>query len=364
MPAAERAQSTFVFVTPRNWPGKEAWLKEKNALNEWKAVRVLDASDLEQWLEESIPAQIWLAEKLGMPTAGYETLDHCWERWAAGSEPRMTPEIFAPSIAAHTKAFKEWLAKDSEKPFVVTADSRDEALAFLACIFEQTDVESKSKDLAAVFESPETLRTLAPSSSPFIPIVTTDEAERELVTVYRNHHSIVVRPRNAVDSEPDIALDLLRHDAFEKALAAMNITGDAVERLARESGKSPTILRRRLSRVDAIRSPLWAKDSDTARALIPMMLIGAWNAKAKADTEILSVLANRPYEQIEEAVTTSAAVRRPARLVGRQLSRRRLKNRLGLCHQQVSDREGSQRVLHAGGICLVRGGPGAGTARG
>lgn len=70
------------------------------------------------------------------------------------------------------------------------------------------------------------------------------------MTVYRNHHSIVVRPRNAVDSEPDIALDLLRHDGFEKALAAMKITGDAVERLARESGMSPTILRRRLSRVD------------------------------------------------------------------------------------------------------------------
>lgn len=301
--AAERAQSTFVFVTPRNWPGKETWLKEKTALNEWKAVRVLDASDLEQWLEESIPAQIWLAEKLGMPTAGYETLDHCWERWAAGSEPRMTPEIFAPSIAAHTEAFKDWLAKDSDKPFVIAADSRDEALAFLACMFAQTDVESKSKDLAAVFESPETLRMLAPSTSPFIPIVTTDEAERELVTVYRNHHAIVVRPRNAVDSEPEIALDLLRHDAFEKALAAMNITGDAVERLARESGKSPTILRRRLSRVDAIKSPVWAKDPDTARALIPMMLIGAWNAKAKADTEVLSVLVNRPYEQIEEDVT-------------------------------------------------------------
>ena len=118
-------------------------------------------------------------------------------------------------------------------------------------MFAQTDVESKSKDLAAVFESPETFRMLAPSTSPFIPIVTTEEAERELMTVYRNHHSIVVRPHNAVDLEPDIALDLLRHDAFEKALAAMNISGDAVERLARESGKSPTILRRRLSRVDA-----------------------------------------------------------------------------------------------------------------
>ena len=71
------------------------------------------------------------SRRLSMPAAGYETLDHYWERWAAGSEPRMTPEIFAPSIAAHAKAFNEWLAKDSDKPFVVAADSRDEALAFL-----------------------------------------------------------------------------------------------------------------------------------------------------------------------------------------------------------------------------------------
>lgn len=303
VPAAERADATFVFVTPRNWPGKQAWLNKKTALNEWNAIRVIDASDLEQWLEESIPAQIWLAEKLGLPTTGYETLDYCWERWAAASEPRMTPEIFAPSIAAHTKAFTDWLAKDSERPFVVAADSRDEALAFLACIFEQTDAGSKSKDLAAVFESSETLRVLAPSLSPFIPIVTTDEAECELATVYREHHSIVVRPRNAVESEPDIALDLLRHDAFEKALRAMNITGDAVDRLARESGMSPTILRRRLSRIDAIKSPAWAKDAGTARALIPMTLIGAWSAKAKADTEILSMLANRSCEDIEQDVT-------------------------------------------------------------
>lgn len=299
VPAAQRANATFVFVTPRHWPGKESWLKKKIAQNEWESISVFDANDLEQWLEESIPAQIWLAEKLGMPTSGHKTLDRCWERWASGSEPRMTPEVFAPSIAAYTKPFTTWLGKASDRPFVVAADSRDEALAFLACMFEQTDAGSNSKHLAAVFDSPETLRSLAPSSSPFIPIVTTEEAERELVAIYRNHHSIVVRPRNAADSEPDIALDLLHHDAFEKALCAMKITGDAADRLARESGMSPTILRRRLSRVDAIKSPAWATDTGTARTLIPLMLIGAWNAKAKADTEVLSVLANRPYENIE-----------------------------------------------------------------
>jgi len=60
--AAERANSTYVFVTPRNWPGKTTLEKQKNEASDWKAVTVFDASDLEQWLEQSVPAQIWFAE--------------------------------------------------------------------------------------------------------------------------------------------------------------------------------------------------------------------------------------------------------------------------------------------------------------
>jgi len=300
--AGERAKRTFVFVTPRNWKGKTAWVKDKDAAGEWKAVKALDASDLEQWLEESIPAQIWFAEKLGRPVKGFETLDRCWDRWSAGSDPQMTPEIFEPSITAHRRPFTDWLEQDSDRPFIVAADSRDEALAFLACLFEGAGGASRSRDLVAVFESVQTLRTLAASSSPFIPVVTTDEGERELATVYRGHHCVVVRPRNAVASEPDVALDPLPHEPFEKALTAMKITGDDIDRLGRESGRSPTILRRRLSRIEAIRTPHWAKVAETARALIPMMLIGAWNARTKADCEVISVLADRPYEEIEQAI--------------------------------------------------------------
>ena len=32
----ERQTIVFVFVTPRRWTGKNAWLKEKKALNEWR----------------------------------------------------------------------------------------------------------------------------------------------------------------------------------------------------------------------------------------------------------------------------------------------------------------------------------------
>ena len=298
---AERAECTFVFVTPRNWPGKTDWARSKNAEGGWKAVRAFDASDLEQWLEESIPAQMWLAEQLAMPVSGFETLDQCWQRWEEASEPKMTPTMFEPSIVAYRGTFREWLEKPSEKPFVVAADSIDEALAFLACLFQDSTIAPDSRDLAAVFKSAETLRTLANSSSPFIPIVYTEEAIHELATVFSRLHCIIVRPRNAIDSQPDIALDLLNHDTFEKALAEMGIEDDEAERLARESGRSPTILRRWLL-PEAIRKPQWSSDAEVAKSLIPMTLVGAWHAKSNADHEVVSTLSDRPYQETEGAI--------------------------------------------------------------
>ena len=296
----KRAECTFVFVTPRNWPGKTNWATGKNAAGDWKAVRAYDASDLEQWLEESIPAQIWLAEQVAPQVTGFETLDQCWRRWEDASDPKMTRALFEPSIIAYRDDFKKWLEKPSKKPFVVAADSRDEALAFLSRLFEDSAIPSRSRDLAAVFKSAEPLQTLANSSSPFIPIVYTQQAERELAAVYRRLHCIIVRPRNAVDRKPDIALDLLNHDAFRRALAEMGIKDYGVERLVRESGRSPTILRRRLSKIDAIRKPQWAGDVENARSLIPITLVGVWHTQSKADREIVSALADRPYQEIEE----------------------------------------------------------------
>lgn len=298
---AERANSTFVFVTPRNWPGKTAWEKQKHEADDWKAVRAFDASDLEQWLEQSVPAQTWLAEQLALPISGCETLEQAWHRWANASEPHLTPEIFVPSITAYRDTFKGWLDKPSDRSFVVAADSRDEALAFLACLFDDEGLR-QFKDISAVFTCPATISRLVASSVSFIPIVHSEEAERELAYAHRGLHCIVIRPRNAVDTKADIALDLLSYDAFEKALTDMGIDDGDVDRFARESGRSPTILRRRLSQNAAIRRPAWACDDDTAKTLVPMVLIGAWHAEPEADCEIVSYVADRKYETIEDGV--------------------------------------------------------------
>ena len=303
IPPGERAECAFVFVTPRNWEGKDRWARGKEAAGDWKAVRALDASDLEQWLETTITPRIWLADELEIPTEGFETLGHFWDDWAKASEPPMSPAIFAPSVAAHLKDFKKWLeTARPDRPFTVAADSRDEAVAFVACLLRHEDVPGHDQDRAVVFESASTLRTLAQSSSPFIPIVHSEETEREIATLYRERHCIVVRPRNAVDREPDVAVELLGHAAFEEALTDMGIQRDRVDRLASESGRSPTVLRRRLSEIPAVRMPPWAEGREVARSLIPMALVGAWHTGSKADCEVLAALAGHDYDEVEKSV--------------------------------------------------------------
>ena len=299
----ERADCTFVFVTARNWPAKNEWAEAKNRLEDWKAVRAYDASDLEQWLETAVAPRIWLADKLRQPTTGFQTLEKCWDDWAGDCEPRITAAVFATSIARHRRAFREWLVAPPDRPFTVAADSKEEAVAFIACLLRQDDMPAGSYDQAVLFESADTLRLLAPSSAQFIPIVCSEETERRIGELYRHRHCIVVRPRNAVDRKPDIATELLNYEAFKNALADMGITDrDRVDRLARESGRSPTVLRRRLSEVDAIRKPTWTRESDMAQFLIPMTLVGAWHEGSRADQEILEAIADRPYQDLEDGI--------------------------------------------------------------
>ena len=301
-PEAERAETTFVFVSSRNWDEKDEWAKKKRAEGHWKDVWAFDASDLEQWLEASAEGQIWLMEQLGLPSVDdCMTLDRAWKRWAEVTEPSMPEELFRPAVGRHLPGLAKWLrAAGPERPLRLAADSKGEALAFLACLSRHEEAPAGFRDRAVVIDSVRTLRTLTSARSSFIPVVGGDLLERELAHWW--HHGIVVRPRNAVGGEPDIELGPLGHETFRESLAKEGFARARIDRLARESGRSPTILRRRLARNDATKRPRWAKNDELARKLIPMVLVGAWHADSKADREVLSTLAARPFSDIEEDV--------------------------------------------------------------
>ena len=97
-PKVERDQTTFVFVTPRRWIGRDEWIKANQARGLWKEVRAYDASTLEQWLEQSIPSQAWFSNETHRPSSGVRSLDRCWAEWANVADPPLASSFFATAI--------------------------------------------------------------------------------------------------------------------------------------------------------------------------------------------------------------------------------------------------------------------------
>ncbi|MGZ8937081.1 MAG: HigA family addiction module antitoxin [Halobacteriota archaeon] len=302
---AERDQTTFVFVTPRHWPGPEKlkWIKENKAKNLWKDVRAYDASDLEQWLEQSIAAQAWFANETLRPSNGVYSLDKCWADWATVANPPLVGSLFASIVDGAKQTMLSKLLNQPEEPIVIAADSVEEALAFLAQLFDSASGGQldRYRDRVLVFDEPGVLPKLAQGTKDFIAVAANREVERELGPLARTMHTIVVYPRNAANVNPHVVLEPLSFDIFSSSLEEIGYSRDDITKYSNESGRSLTVLRRRLANVPAIQTPAWADDYNTASSLIPFLFIGAWSSTNTADQAVLTLLANEVhYEKLEK----------------------------------------------------------------
>ena len=307
LPIKRRHDTTYVVVTPRNWTGKSEWVRKKQEAGDWKDVIAFDASDLEQAIEQSAPVQTWLAEQLNKALDGAASLDEHWHLWSSVCVPTLTPALFADAVAQYVQTFITWLRKPPENPYLISADSKEEALAFLYCLFNADQQELQGfSDRPIVIGKPEILRKLATPSAGFIPVIENGDTERSLGDLSHHAHTIIIRPKTGIGREQlDVDLNILRFSQLEKALETMGISHDDANTLWRKSGGSPTILRRALSTIPEIQIPEWARDQEVARCLCPLWMAGNWNTGFQADKEILKLIAGvDDYAKIEERIST------------------------------------------------------------
>lgn len=299
--SAKRADITFVFVTPRGWTRKADWVNEMKSKKLWKDVRAYDASDLEQWMEQSLAAQVWFANQTNRSSDGVRTLERCWSDWANVADPALHPSLFDTAKEAFNGTIQSFMKKDGANPLIIAADSVEEALAFLSQIFSTPELEYY-RDQVLVFDKAGALPKLAQGAADFIAVVHTREVERELGPFSTSLRTIVVYPRNAINMTPHVVLEPLGFESFTKALVTMGKSRDEIAKLTNASGRSLTVLRRQLSKIPAIHTPAWAEDSKMASELIPFVLVGAWDSQNEEDQVILSTLAKVSYDKLEKRV--------------------------------------------------------------
>lgn len=300
---AERQATVFVFVTPRRWAGRAQWEESMKGKGGWKDVRAYDAQSLEQWMEQSIAGQVWFANETNIYAEDIRSLDRCWSDWADVTNPMMAGGLFEQSVEAAKRTIEGRLSSRQKEPTMIAADSVEEGLAFLAQLFSERGGEKLSslRDQVLVFDKPDAIRKLVRGAQEFIPVVYTRDTERAIAPYVKNLNWIAIYPHNTAGIQCHIELKPIDQESFRRALEEMSFERDNIQRLANESGRSLTVLRRRLSFDHAVRVPQWSDNHDIAISLIPMLFAGTWNQNNEADVKGMERLSrNVGYQGIEE----------------------------------------------------------------
>lgn len=301
-----RKETTFVFVTPRRWHAKKTWAETKRGKKEWKNVLAFDASDLEQWLEVSPPAQVWLAEQFNLPRGGCHSLTQFWHDWSHTASPTISPLIFRSAIESHKETLTSWLEAEPSKPLVVTGAAKEEALAFIACLADSDDELSEFREAALVITDPEMIHRLSKTTTEIIPVVYTDEAEIEAQKCFKDRHTVIVTERRSADINADISIEPPSSQDVSDALKKMGFDDAQTEIHSNQCGNSPTILRRQLASVPALRRPSWAGQEERVTAMVPYVLVGTWDSARDGDREILRAISDKEPKEIERDVSLLA----------------------------------------------------------
>lgn len=310
------AQTTFVFVTTRRWPGKTAWAQRRREEQKWRDVRVYDADDLEAWLELAPAVHAWLSKTLGKVADGAVDLATFTADWLEATKPALPAAFVLAGREEHAKATKAWLESDGTSKAIL-AETRDEAVAFLGCVTRQLpeDERQRYELRAVVVPSESAWQQLSISRDPLILIPLFSPSS--IVSAERNGHRVVL-PLSSADraAHDPIEIGSIDREVTEKILESLNIPRNKARDLAHLARRSMMAFRRVQGRTPELTQPAWSASSH-AHTIAMVMLAGAWDETSDADRAAVSRIADMPYPQLErELVRWSREMDAPVRHIG------------------------------------------------
>jgi hypothetical protein len=143
----DKTTTTFVFATPRQWPGKQAWIQRKRDEGEWANVIALDVSDIETALEAAPAVHIRFSEMVGKVAAGAATIEDWWGAFSTSTQPALTPELVLAGRADQAAELLRQIAQERRRT-TVAAPSDDDVLAFCAATLLTTPDPARDDLLA------------------------------------------------------------------------------------------------------------------------------------------------------------------------------------------------------------------------
>lgn len=307
------AETTFMFVTPHTWPGRDKWVKARRAEGIWKDVRVLDDSDFATWLEVSPPTGRWLAREMGIPVEQLRDQDQFWNELNALYGIEISPALAISGRQSAVDAIHKWLDSGATS-LTVEGESLEEAMAFIAAALAAIPEPKRSQYESRLLfvDGPAGVEAISFGPSGVLAIPTTDEARVKLKSI-RLPTVRSLLPRGKRPGQPAggdaVRLGQMRRAACEQAIRDLRLSTQAANRIALESKGSFGATLWMLAR-DLERPPKWTQ-SNPGRDLVPLMLAGQWIAEQAGDREVVAKLAGRTYEEVERIIAACSGLDGP-----------------------------------------------------
>ncbi|MFK5912930.1 MAG: hypothetical protein QM484_01030 [Woeseiaceae bacterium] len=298
-----RQNSTFIFVTPRRWIQKVEWINQRNNEGNWLSIRVYDADDLEQWLEQTPAIAVQFSEELGLAGWGVMSPKKYWDNWSHQCSPKILSDVFIGDRTKIHKTLKETIIKSLStehaiEPIIIRADSVEEAIAFATItITESEEVTGKT----LVVTEPEGWQFVDTNVHLRIAIAANEEIASKAII---REGLILIIPHAIGDLASKVSgteFILERPDIyeFEKNLISIGIEESDAKRFATSSGRSWTVFRRQQSNNPSLKKPKWL-DSKQSESLSVLCLMNAWNSHNHEDKQIVERIYGCKYEKIEK----------------------------------------------------------------
>lgn len=312
--------TTFVFVTPRQWPGRIKWQNDKRASKIWKDVRVINADGLEQWLESAPAVALWLARQIGKVVSNdIRDLEAVWEEWSIGTRPVMTPDLVIGGRTKDVEVIQKWIIS-RPRILEVQGDHPDESFAFLyasiAALPEKERIRAFSRCI--VVENISELRqvTQAFQNYPLIIAAPGECISAASLAVAKGHHVFISMDATVIGIRDVLRLARPQRGVIEKILHESGLSEADAQRIARDSGRSIPVLHRHLFQSNAVSAPTWASVT-SAQILFPVLFANAWDENKEGDRQIIEILSDMNHDSFIKKLTPFLSIDdSPIRKVG------------------------------------------------
>lgn len=260
----------------------------------FKSVQILDANDIEEWLEEYVDVAVWLLKAFGKSVDEYDIqlIEDEWKVIAECTEPKMNYQNFlAGNEAISRKLCKDLTSQQRNNVYTVVSEFFGNEMAYFFTVASLCcNADKVLLDRCVIAKSQQAINTLTAFGSDLIILIDFNCLDIKNTMNASNTYILF----NAL-YVADVSLKMPNRTDFTKSVELLGFDWLRADRIAFLVDYNAVALRRFLAVSPNIKIPSWARDKHKS-ILIPLLLIGMVDMNNPGDIDVLKCIVGDDYD--------------------------------------------------------------------